>query len=69
MAFGENGLYAVLINREGQHSLWPENVEVPKGWTLVKEPSPKAEATAFVETSWTDMAPASLRAGAPKRVA
>ena len=26
--------YFVLINDEGQHSLWPEFIEVPAGWRV-----------------------------------
>ena len=30
----ENGVYHVLVNDEGQHSLWPSFIDVPKGWTI-----------------------------------
>ena len=26
----ENGVYHVLVNEEGQHSLWPTFIDVPK---------------------------------------
>jgi len=28
------GTYLVLVNEEGQHSLWPAFVEVPAGWSV-----------------------------------
>jgi len=28
------GRYLVLVNGEGQHSLWPSFCEVPAGWTV-----------------------------------
>src|SRR4051812_26948211 len=28
----ENGTYVVLVNDEGQHSLWPAYIDVPAGW-------------------------------------
>ncbi|MFD5204920.1 MbtH family protein, partial [Streptomyces sp. NPDC058375] len=31
----EDGAYLVLVNDEGQHSLWPAFAEVPSGWTVV----------------------------------
>ncbi len=31
----ENGIFHVLINEEGQHSLWPSFVDVPDGWTII----------------------------------
>ena len=35
----ENGTYIVLINDEGQYSLWPDFIEIPAGWTSVHEPA------------------------------
>ena len=29
------GTFLVLVNEEGQHSLWPAFAEVPAGWTVV----------------------------------
>ena len=29
----EDSSYLVLKNEEGQYSLWPAPIEVPKGWT------------------------------------
>ena len=26
--------YRVLVNHEGQHSLWPASQPTPKGWTV-----------------------------------
>ncbi|MBB4779522.1 hypothetical protein BJY27_000483 [Streptomyces rapamycinicus] len=31
------GRFLVLVNDEGQHSLWPVFAEVPGGWTTVFE--------------------------------
>ncbi len=32
------GTYLVLVNDEGQHSLWPSFAEVPAGWTVALPP-------------------------------
>jgi MbtH protein len=56
----ENGTYHVLINDEGQHSLWPTFVEVPQGWTIILEAKSRAECFEFVNRNWTDMRPNSL---------
>jgi MbtH protein len=56
----ENGVYHVLINAEGQHSLWPAFVEVPDGWTIVLKSTNRAECLEYVEKNWTDMRPNSL---------
>lgn len=50
----------VLINAEGQHSLWPSAKSVPDGWTRVSGPGSRADCMAFVETHWADMRPQSL---------
>jgi MbtH protein len=56
----ENGTYHVLINDEGQHSLWPSPIEVPNGWRIVHKSDTRANCLAFVEKNWTDMRPNSL---------
>lgn len=52
--------FLVLVNDEGQHSLWPVFAEVPDGWDIALDASPRAEALEYVEWNWTDMRPASL---------
>jgi MbtH protein len=55
----ENAEYLVLVNDEGQHSLWPVFAEVPAGWRVVFRGIRQA-AVDYVDQSWTDMRPASL---------
>jgi MbtH protein len=52
--------YFVLVNDEGQHSLWPIFVDVPEGWTVVFGEADRASCLEYVENSWTDMRPKSL---------
>jgi MbtH protein len=54
------GSYLVLVNEEGQHSLWPEFAEVPAGWTVAHGPAGRQDCLDHVEANWTDMRPASL---------
>ncbi|MEU9456992.1 MbtH family protein [Streptomyces sp. NPDC048277] len=54
------GAYLVLVNDEGQHSLWPVYIDVPKGWHLVFGEAGRDECLAYVEENWTDMRPKSL---------
>ena len=58
----ENGTFQVLVNDEGQHSLWPSFADVPEGWTVAFGPAGRAECLEHVEQNWTDLRPASLRA-------
>lgn len=56
----ENASYQVLVNDEGQHSLWPQTIDVPAGWTVAFGPASRRDCLDYVETSWTDMRPRSL---------
>lgn len=52
--------YLVLVNDEGQHSLWPAFAAVPEGWEAVFGEAGREECLAYVEKTWTDMRPKSL---------
>ena len=56
----ENGIYHVLVNDEGQYSLWPSFLTVPQGWKTVLESASRAECLDYVTKNWTDMRPKSL---------
>ncbi|MDQ3404970.1 MAG: MbtH family protein [Actinomycetota bacterium] len=56
----ENATYLVLVNDEGQHSLWPAFVDVPAGWTVAHAEDTRQECLAYVERNWTDLRPKSL---------
>ncbi|NKY96309.1 MbtH family protein [Glycomyces fuscus] len=56
----EDARFLVLVNDEGQHSLWPAFAEVPRGWRVAQGESSRAEALEYVEREWTDLRPASL---------
>ena len=56
----ENGVYHVLVNDEGQHSLWPSFVDVPKGWTIVHQSDTRTACLDYINRNWTDMRPNSL---------
>ena len=57
----EDGTFLVLVNDEGQYSLWPSFAAVPDGWRVVLEATDRATAVAHVENGWTDMRPLSLQ--------
>ncbi|MFF8916190.1 MbtH family protein [Streptomyces sp. NPDC015032] len=56
------GRFLVLVNHEGQHSLWPSFAEVPGGWTVVLGENTREACLDFVEARWTDLRPRSLAA-------
>jgi len=58
----QNGTFLVLVNDEGQHSLWPEFVEVPAGWTVTFGKGTRQSCLDYIENHWSDMRPNSLMA-------
>jgi MbtH protein len=52
--------YLVLVNDEGQHSLWPVFVDVPEGWQTVFGEAARHDCLDYIEKSWTDMRPRTL---------
>lgn len=55
-----DGTYTVVVNAEGQHSLWPVRVGVPEGWTPVTEANDRQSCMDYIESHWTDLRPASV---------
>lgn len=55
-----DGVFLVLINAEGQYSLWPAESAVPAGWDVVRGPADRATCLDHVTRHWTDMRPRSL---------
>jgi MbtH protein len=53
---------SVLVNAEGQHSLWPEAAAVPAGWTVAHGPAGREACLEYVRAHWTDLRPRSLAA-------
>ena len=56
----EQGVYRVLVNHEGQHSLWPEPIDVPDGWASFFGPAGRQACLDYVNEHWVDMRPRSL---------
>jgi MbtH protein len=52
--------FRVLINDDGQHSLWPATTAVPGGWRVVHGPAGRADCVRHVDDNWTDQRPRSL---------
>ena len=54
--------YLVLANDEEQFSLWPAFADVPPGWIIMHPRATRPVCLQYIEETWTDMRPASLRA-------
>ena len=57
----ETPLHKVVVNHEGQHSIWPADRENAPGWWDEGTVGTKAECLAHVGRVWTDLRPLSLR--------
>ncbi|KRC86375.1 MbtH-like protein [compost metagenome] len=58
----EDETFIVLVNDEEQYSIWPHWKAVPAGWRAIDGvKGDKPTVLAFVERTWTDMRPKSLR--------
>ncbi|MFE0403761.1 MbtH family protein [Streptomyces nigra] len=56
----DEGRFLVLVNDEGQHSLWPSFAEVPGGWVVVFGEDSRQACLDYVDAHWTDLRPRSL---------
>ncbi|AQR72922.1 MbtH family NRPS accessory protein [Sphingomonas sp. LM7] len=54
-------IYLAVVNSEEQYSIWPEERELPVGWSAAGKSGSKAEVLAWIQEVWTDMRPLSLR--------
>jgi MbtH protein len=55
-----DGRFLVLVNDEGQHSLWPEFASVPAGWTVAFGGADRPSCLDYVNVNWRDLRPRSL---------
>ncbi|MEE6164223.1 MULTISPECIES: MbtH family protein [unclassified Mycolicibacterium] len=57
----ESGTFFVLVNDEEQFSLWPAFADLPEGWRVVFGEGSRSDCLTYVEQTWTDLRPRSLR--------
>jgi MbtH protein len=57
----ENAIFKVVLNHEGQYSIWPKNRDLPSGWKEDGTEGGKQVCLDHIEKVWTDMRPLSLR--------
>ena len=55
-----DGTFYVLVNDEGQYSLWPSFAPVPSGWNIKHDSDKRQTCLDYIEQHWTDMRPKSL---------
>ncbi|KHD85365.1 MbtH family protein [Heyndrickxia ginsengihumi] len=57
----KEGRFIVLLNEEGQYSLWPASFDIPLGWKMVLSEHSKDDCVNYINKNWTDMRPNSLK--------
>ena len=57
----EDGTYVVLMNEEGQYSLWSAFLDVPAGWAVVYGEESRLVCLDYINSQWCDMRPNSLK--------
>jgi MbtH protein len=57
----ETRQHVVVVNDEEQYSIWPAERDLPAGWRRDGFTGTEAECLAYIDETWTDMRPASLR--------
>lgn len=56
----EDGVFLVLVNEQGQHSLWPSFAPVPDGWEKVFGEDTRNACIDYIQAHWQDLRPLSL---------
>ncbi|MBV9823464.1 MAG: MbtH family protein [Actinobacteria bacterium] len=64
----ESRRYAVVRNDEDQYSIWPADLDIPRGWSGTGVVGLKSECLAHIAEVWTDLRPASARRPATEPV-
>ncbi len=59
--------YKILLNEEGQYSIWPEMKKPPLGWKVVGPAGAKEDVLEWIKANWTDMRPLSVRQTTERR--
>lgn len=56
----ETAVYRVLVNDEGQYSLWPVFAEIPPGWRIERDQDSRDACLRHIADHWKDMRPLSM---------
>lgn len=53
--------HSVVVNHEGQYSVWPAERDLPEGWSHAGFVGNRDLCLEHIEQVWTDIRPASAR--------
>jgi MbtH protein len=57
----DSEIYQVVVNAEGQYSIWLDGRQLPAGWQAVGTRGSRDACLSHIEDVWTDMRPISVR--------
>lgn len=57
----DRSIYTVVVNDEGQYSIWPSHKAMPQGWRSGGKEGRKDVCLNYIDEVWTDMRPLSLQ--------
>lgn len=57
----EDTIFQVVVNEEEQYSIWPAEQDLPAGWRPEGPRAPRQECLDYIDETWTDMRPLSVR--------
>jgi len=57
----DHGQFEVVINDQGQYSLWPAGKAMAIGWKAVGQCGERQACLDYINQHWTDMRPRSLQ--------
>jgi MbtH protein len=57
----DSQVFLVVVNDEGQYSIWPDFKALPAGWRETGFRGLKKDCLAHIAEVWTDMRPLSLQ--------
>jgi MbtH protein len=58
---GEAERFQAVVNDEEQYSIWPAHKPAPAGWRSAGCEGTREAVLAYIEETWTDMRPLSVR--------
>ena len=59
--FDDVRTFQVVVNDEGQYSIWPADRDRPDGWQPDGFTGPRDECLQHIDEVWTDLRPVSAR--------
>jgi MbtH protein len=47
--------FVVVVNQSDQYSIWPDDRELPVGWTTAGVVGEEADCLSYIDSTWTGL--------------